>query len=109
MSVGEIYYTRCEEQREADWCAYACIDATNGNTWYWDSERELACNNDDWEAGANQAIDWDQFNSAFVEIRDGCMDDLDAAQCANICAAPAEYEFISEDSRRLACAWQEAD
>ena len=33
----EIFYTRCRDNGDADWCAYACIDATNGNTSYLDS------------------------------------------------------------------------
>ena len=31
--------------RNLDWCEYACIDARDlGNTWYWDWEKDFACN-----------------------------------------------------------------
>ena len=54
-----------------------------------------------------QVIDGDYDDTTFAEIRDGCMNDLNADQCAIICAAP-ENEIISEDVRSLACVWQEA-
>jgi len=106
LSDNTIYYDNCRDGGDADWCAYACTDATAGNSWYFESEKEHACDNDDWES--DRVIDWDEVNSTFVEIRDGCMNDLNADQCANICDAP-EYELIPDDVRELACAWREAD
>ena len=43
MDDDEIFNTRCRDNGELAWCQYACIDATNGNSWYYDYEREEAC------------------------------------------------------------------
>ena len=44
MSDRSIFYDNCFVGGNLDWCEYACIDATNGNTWYHDFMREEACN-----------------------------------------------------------------
>ena len=38
------YYQRCVNDRDLDWCEWSCVDATNGNIWYTDAEKEFACN-----------------------------------------------------------------
>ena len=49
MTEAEMLYDNCRWPGDPDWCTYICIAARdNGNTWYWDSDREFACARERW-------------------------------------------------------------
>ena len=60
----------CEVEGDLDWCEFACIEAINGNDWYYNSEVVFACDASGYEGNYDEfKTDDDDDDEEFVSFK----------------------------------------
>ena len=91
-------------QGDADWCAYCCTDAENGNPWYsLDGRQEYACSNNT----PAEDTEHDYTVEEVTTLWDLCNNQLQSDVCAYICEDQIDF-LLTSSALDKACLWSQA-
>ena len=92
-----IYLDNCEVEGDLDWCEFACIEAINGNDWYYNSEVVFACDASGYEGNYDEfkTDDDDQEFVSFKRIHEA---NYDAKRVAEVSLADKDVAVENSSS-----------